>query len=41
MKKTNSEAINKSYRQDIIKCAVKQYHTYPEYPWTSLPGYVV
>lgn len=41
MKQTNSKIKNKSYRDDILEYALKEYKTKPEYPWMSLPGYAV
>lgn len=41
MKKTSSKTKNKSYRDDILKYALKTYATIPDYPWMSLPGYAV
>lgn len=41
MKKITSNAIKQSYRQDVLKFAMEQYYTEPEYLWLSLPEYAV
>lgn len=41
MRQTSSKTKNQSYRDDILKYALKTYETIPDYPWTSLLGYAV
>lgn len=41
MKMTRGKKISQSYRNDILKFAMEQYGTEPDYPWIGLPNYAV
>lgn len=41
MKTTSRKNTSQSYRNEILKFAMKQYGTEPDYPWIGLPNYAV
>lgn len=41
MKATSQKRCSHSFRNDILKFAMKQYETEPDYPWIGLPNYAV
>lgn len=41
MKTTSRKKIGQSYRNEILKFAMEQYGTEPDYPWIGLPNYAM